>query len=1358
MDDLAELIGDSPGIAGLREDIRRLVARQRDARRLPPILIQGETGTGKGLVARLIHRLGPRASGPFVDINCAAIPETLLEAELFGYERGAFTDARQAKPGLFEAARRGTIFLDEVGLLSGPLQAKLLKIIDERQVRRLGSTRSDPVDVQILSATNDDLAAAVRERRFRPDLYHRLALLVIALPPLRERAGDVIVLAEHFLATTCADYGLPRRALDLDARRVLLGAAWPGNVRQLANVIERAALLSDTGVVTAASLGLSGPEISPSGAASPAAAAEAPAAPERQRLLDTLARTDWNVTRTARHLGLSRSTVRYRIKSHGLLRGGTGPPAVGERPSGPPLVPREPAAGATAPPILRERRRLTLLAMRITGASPAVASRFVETAQEKIRAFDGRVSGLGRTALDGIFGLEPTESAGRRATLAALAIQKAAARELAPGSPGPAVRVAVHAIQALAAVRGDEVDLDEDARRQATAVLQSLLGSAEPGTVVLGDAAATLVDRRFDLEPLTGARSAPAAYRVRGSERTGLGPWGTMGPFVGRRQEGEILRRCWAEAQRGHGQLVALVGEPGVGKSRLAWEAVNERDRHGRHVLRASAVSHGTAISYLPVSDLLRACFEIGPADPPAAVRERVRERLLRLDPSLEPSLPAFYLLLDVPAGDPRWDALDPVVRRRLTLDAVTRALVLESHRQPLLVLVEDLHWVDAATQELLDALVDMLPAASALLLVTYRPGYHHGWAGRSFYTHVRIDPLARGEARDLLQALLGADPSLRLLETTLLDWTGGNPFFIEESVRALVENGVLGGARGSYTLTRPVPSIPVPATVEEVLASRIGHLEAGPRQVLQAAAAIGREVPRAVLAALFPASDEMFPQSLAALQSAELLYQTAVLPEVTYAFRHALTHQVAYDALPPDHRRQLHGQILGVLERRPADRAAELIDRLAHHAREAGAWSKAVGFLHRAGRRAVDRSAYREAVLRFEQALEAIEQLPESEDLLRTAIDLRFDLRRCLAPLGEITRDLEYLRSARSLAERVNDDCRRARLAAYISRDLSILGQPHAALDAAEHALALARTAGDRELEVLVTAYLGSIHYSLGAYRRSVSLLTASLDALAGMPPDRSLGLPGPASVFFRVWLVWSLVRLGEFTQGCGLVDEAVQRAAISEQPLSLVVARYTEGFLALHGGENATAIEVLERTLDLCRHWTLHAWFPNIATALGQAYALAGRTDEAVSLLHEAVTRTSRMQTMVNHSSEVAALGEAHLLAGRPDIARGFALRALELARTHGERGNEAHALALFGQVLEAMGAAEAALVRYREATALAGQLEMRPLLARCQSLALALRGRAGLVEPMIADGRAAHARHPGRPAGVWPADAWP
>ncbi len=246
----AELLGESPALVGLRHELQQLVRRYATARRLPPVLLLGETGTGKSMIVRALHAEGPRAARPFVDVACPEIPATLMESEMFGVERGAFTDARQSRPGRFAEADRGTIFLDEIGLLPDGLQAKLLKIVEEQQLRPLGATASRPLDVWIIAATSEDLEAAVRRRRFREDLYFRLAVVTLRVPPLRERGDDVVILARHLLARACADYGLATRTFTAAALAALKAHRWPGNIRELGNVIERVALRSEGPLVT----------------------------------------------------------------------------------------------------------------------------------------------------------------------------------------------------------------------------------------------------------------------------------------------------------------------------------------------------------------------------------------------------------------------------------------------------------------------------------------------------------------------------------------------------------------------------------------------------------------------------------------------------------------------------------------------------------------------------------------------------------------------------------------------------------------------------------------------------------------------------------------------------------------------------------------------------------------------------------------------------------------------------------------------------------------------------------------------------------------------------------------------------
>jgi two-component system, NtrC family, response regulator AtoC len=328
-DALARVIGESPQIRAVRDQVGRLLDPVRGLGRLPPILILGETGTGKGLLARAIHEASARAHAPFVAVNCAAIPESLLEGELFGFERGAFTGAQQAKPGLLQTAHRGTVFLDEIGALPIGLQAKLLTVLEERVVRRLGSLHSEALDLWIVAATSEPIPEAVRERRIREDLYHRLAAITLTLPPLRERGADLLRLADHFLDQACHDYAIPSKRLSPDARTALLGHAWPGNIRELANVMTRAAILTEESVISPGALGLPGGPPEPV----PPPVLRGSAAPfrdrlddfERTQLLAALESAAWNTSRAASALGIARNTLRYRINKLGLR------PAAGAR-------------------------------------------------------------------------------------------------------------------------------------------------------------------------------------------------------------------------------------------------------------------------------------------------------------------------------------------------------------------------------------------------------------------------------------------------------------------------------------------------------------------------------------------------------------------------------------------------------------------------------------------------------------------------------------------------------------------------------------------------------------------------------------------------------------------------------------------------------------------------------------------------------------------------------------------------------------------------------------------------------------------------------------------------------------------
>ena len=332
-------------------------------------------------------------------------------------------------------------------------------------------------------------------------------------------------------------------------------------------------------------------------------------------------------------------------------------------------------------------------------------------------------------------------------------------------------------------------------------------------------------------------------------------------------------------------------------------------------MLESASVSYGKATPYFPVLDLLRRYAHLDEGDDPRTIRAKVTGQLLTLDEALQDAIPPLLALLDVLPDDSSFLTLDPPQRRQRTLTALKRVLLRESQVQPVLVVFEDLHWIDTETQALLDSLVESLPTARLLLLVNYRPEYQHAWGSKTYYAQLRLDPLPPASADAFLQALLGDGPGLEALKPLLITRTAGNPFFLEESVRTLVETGVLVGERGAYRLAQALASIQVPATVQAVLAARMDRLPPEEKHLLQTAAVIGHEVSLPLLQAIADLPEAVLHRGLAQLQAAEFLYETRLFPERELMFKHALTHEVAYGSLLQERRRTLHARLVEVLE-----------------------------------------------------------------------------------------------------------------------------------------------------------------------------------------------------------------------------------------------------------------------------------------------------------------------------------------------------------------------------------------------------------------------------------------------------------
>jgi class 3 adenylate cyclase/tetratricopeptide (TPR) repeat protein len=985
-----------------------------------------------------------------------------------------------------------------------------------------------------------------------------------------------------------------------------------------------------------------------------------------------------------------------------------------------------------------ERKQVTVLFADLKGSMELLADRDPEEARklldpvlermmEAVHRYEGTVNQVMGDGIMALFGAPLAhEDHAVRACYAALNMQAAIRRyaEDVRRSHGVEIQIRVGLNSGEVVVRaiGSDLRMDYSAIGQTTHLAARMEQLAPSGSIRLSANTLRLAEGFITVKslgpvPIKGLDALIEVYELTGAGpfRSRLGAAAARGltRFVGRESELDQLRRALGRAAADHGQVVAIVGEAGVGKSRLVWEVTHSHRTHGWLIVQARSVSYGKATPYLPVIDLLRSYFQIEDRDDPRKVREKVTGKLLTLDESLKPTLPAVLNLLDVPPDDPTWQTLDPPQRRLRTLDALNRLLLRESQVQPLLVIFEDLHWIDSETQALLEILVERVPTARLLLLVNYRPEYEHRWATKTYYTQLRLDPLAPENAEELLLALLGGDPSLRFLKRRLIEQTEGNPFFLEESVRTLAETGTLVGERGAYRPSASLDAVAMPATVQAVLAARIDRLPPEEKILLQTASVIGKDVPFDLLQAIADLSEADLRSRLAHLEATEFLYETSLFPRLEYTFKHALTQEVAFGELLQERRRVVHARIVEAVEHLHSDRLAEHVERLAHHAFQGGLWDKAFTYARETGIKAFARSANRKMATAYEQALDALAHLPPSPDRLTESIDLRFELRNALVPLGEIEPVLAHLTEAARLAESLQDKARHARACSFLSNYFWFAGDPSQSVASARRAR-VAATPGDFAIEVTTKHRLGAAYHALGDYPEAIRVLGLNVEALQRDFSQERFGLAVNVLGISRYHLVLCFCELGEFPPAVAHATEAVRRA---ERPHERLFAHHALACLHLARGEWRDALDAATSGFALTQDGEFPIYVPYLESALGYAMAWLGGVD-AIRHIEQAVEQANRMSYRPDQARRVAWLAEAHYLNDQLDKAAKLGERALVLSRRFKERGNETWALHLLGSLAAGttppdVAAAEA---NYGQALVLAAELGMRPLVAHC------------------------------------------
>ncbi|HKZ05118.1 MAG TPA: adenylate/guanylate cyclase domain-containing protein [Methylomirabilota bacterium] len=988
-----------------------------------------------------------------------------------------------------------------------------------------------------------------------------------------------------------------------------------------------------------------------------------------------------------------------------------------------------------------ERKQVTVLFADLKGSMELLADRDPEEARkildpvleqmmEAVHRYEGTVNQVMGDGIMALFGAPIAhEDHAVRACYAALRMQEVVHRYSGDlrRAQGVEVQIRIGLNSGEVVVRsiGSDLRMDYTAVGQTTHLAARMEQLATPGTVRLTGETMRLVEGYVEVRslgpiPVKGLSDLIEIFELTGAgqARTRLQAAALRGltRFVGRDAEVEHLRRVLGQADAGHGQVAAIVGEAGVGKSRLTYEFTHSHRVRDWLILEASSVSYGKATSYLPVIGLLKGYFKIGDRDDLREIREKVTGKLLTLDRGLEPALTTLLALLDVPIDDRAWQTLDPLQRRQRTLDALKRLLLREARERTLLVIFEDLHWIDRETQALLDGLVESLSSARLLLLVNYRPEYQHGWGSKTFYSQMRLDALPIESAGELLEALLGNDPGLSPLKQLLVK--RGNPFFLEETVRTLVETKALVGERGRYRLTQPLQALQVPPTVQTVLAARIDRLSPGDKRLLQVASVIGKDVPFMVLQAIAELPDEALRGALGRLQTAEFLYESGLFPDLEYSFKHALTHDVTYGGLLLERRRQLHARIVAAIEMVYRDRLAEHVERLAHHAGKGERWDSALVYCHQSGLKAFVRSAYREAAAWLEEALAVAARLSERQDVVERAVDIRLDLRRALLPLGQSTQILARLWEAEGLARRLEDPQRLGWVKATLTHHFWQTGKNAEASQHGEEAVDLARTAGDSSLEIAASYYL-AIAKGMRAQYREAEALCVRIIGLVGDDVGLTVQtvVPPPASGT-RCVLNWICTVRGDFVEGARHGSEALRIAETLGHHYSVMYALMGLAYLHAEKGDVGSVFALGERGLAVGREAGIAYHSSRLMNCLGFAKVLSGSVDDGIALLRTAMRDHEMMGLRTQFARMLVYLAQGLLLSGRLGEAESEARRAYGVAVAGEERWEEAMAGRLLGEIaaLRHPQSGEIPSNHYQRALSIATEIGARPLVAHC------------------------------------------
>ncbi|MGH8549825.1 MAG: AAA family ATPase [Methylococcales bacterium] len=956
-----------------------------------------------------------------------------------------------------------------------------------------------------------------------------------------------------------------------------------------------------------------------------------------------------------------------------------------------------------------ERKTITALFADLKGSTAlikgldpedarAIIDSVLQLMMDAVHRYDGYVA---QVLGDGVFAMFGAPIAHEdhppRALYAALEMQEEIRRQSdqsrLEGARALQMRVGINTGEVVVrSIRKEDLHTDYILVGYSTSLAARMEQRAAPGSIVVGEFTRKLTEGYFDLKALGTMEIEGYGEVLNIYEVVGTGPLRTrlqfvarrrLTRFVGRKSELSRIRRALAQAKIGRGQVVGMVGEPGLGKSRVFHEFKLTAQR-GCRVLEAFSVSHGKAFPYLPLIEMLKDYFHLDRADDERTRKAKITRKIIILDRNLEEIIPYIFWMLGVESATSSLRQMDPQIRRRRKFEALNRLFLRESLNQPLLLIFEDLHWLDHGTRSFLELLSEGLTSANILVLVNYRPEYRHDWGNRTSFTQIRLGPLDKKESEEFLTCLLGTGESLAPLRPILLEKTEGTPFFLEEMVQTLSEEGVLAGERGRFRLLAAPLDLHISPTVQGVLAARIDRLRMEEKELLQQLAVIGRRFPFGLVKQVIPQPEDILRRVLSSLQAKEFLYEQPAFPEVWYHFKHTLTQELAYGSVLQKQRKVLHEKTARALETLYSENLDEHYGELAHHYSHGEDTEKAVMYLGLAGQQAAQRSAYADAIDYLNQAVALLLKLPNSPERSQQKLTFQITL---VASLGA-SRGYGSLEVEQALV-RARELCRNAEPVPELSPVLYALrrlymarGDLQKADDLADQHLLLAQRIDATPVQLLAHVSRGIISSGMGDFRRASSHFDEDLllydarqhHALASLYGDD----PGTVSCGYNALALWAL---GYPDQALARVRESLRLAEAFDHPLSLAWARLFAAILHQYRRESSLTLEHAEAVVALSHEQGFRLFLGAGTIARGWASADRAEPEAGIALIREGLATYQATGATNWHPYFLTLLSAACQKAGRSDEGLPFLDQALDEVERNGEHQHEAELYRLRG-----------------------------------------------------------------------------